>query len=461
MDENKKASKSKNKKSVKNSKSENSKGDPNDAVNTTLAELQTATDVAMKYIVDPENEAKINSKATKKGQEIVETVEEFKELQNEVIQAENERLKMRLTRLPAILSYYLQDVNNRHAELMEKLEKWIGLRIDSENTAIESLVNHIQYAIEHESELNYRLVLEGENFLVDQDVIVHPMPDPIQQKPVNHAIATKGALTATQIQQLIKLLQSQNESGIIEYGSLNQIILQTAKNAYGQNEPILPPLWESVDDAKLYALFAPFIVPCESNKYVNWKLFVVSLMLHTVSIVNDTVAIPSLDTLFDLKQALLAKDKKNTGRLSRKAFGQVQLWFDSNPNTVWHDILFDVFQSSEEKTDDEQQVDGNNNDKEERVVPKINYTQMLYHMCFNDQSHYGFEKIVSLTRNVNIVDGAKDMFEEEKSIIRNRGNSANELELAVSARICSVNGLKQNNEIVESFNCVNIEQLFE
>ena len=67
-------------------------------------------------------------------------------------------------------------------------------------------------------------------------------------------------------------------------------------------------------NVQLAALLATSVLPCESRQQVNCKVLVLSLL-------NNAVAVPSLDTLFDLKQALKAKDMYNTGTLSRDKFG--------------------------------------------------------------------------------------------------------------------------------------------
>eukprot|EP01083_Nonionella_stella_P313827 1128210_1 len=423
--------------SQKGKKGGKNKTDNEDASGMQLLvdKLENAVNIGLQQMVQTNN----NESAESDDENV-----RFNALQCDIINEENQRYKMRLMRLNKILSIYAKDVEDRHLDLLQKLDQWVGLRIDSENDAINSLVKHIQEAIENEFELNYRLILEGENFLIDRDVIVSPMPDPIQKQQSNHEFSTKGIFTAPQLQQLIELLRSQNANGIIEYSSISQIFKRLSANAYGQNEPILPAAWNNLNDAQLYLLLSAVIVPRRSNKYVNWKLLVVSLMLQTVSVINRTVVVPSLDTLFDLKQALNAKDKDNTGKLNDKQFGQVKLWFDNSANCVWQNILFDLFEY---------------NEKEEK---SINYNELLFHLCFNDQSHCGFEKIVSLSDNINIVQNTHQITNKCMELIEMRGINnvqiENGSELPCNDKI-TVQQIKQNEEISASFNFVYIEQL--
>lgn len=113
----------------------------------------------------------------------------------------------------------------------------------------------------------------------------------------------------------MEIFRSQNPNGIIEYKSIVEILKRLSHNSYAQNQPILPLLWNNLDEEKIYILLSPFVAPYNWNRFVNWKLFIVSLMLQSLSIINNTITIPSLDTLFDLKQALNAKDKQKTGKV--------------------------------------------------------------------------------------------------------------------------------------------------
>merc|ERR1712232_327509 len=249
--------------------------------------------------------------------------------------------------------------------------------------AINGLVEHIQAAIGNESQLHYRLVLEGENFLIDQDVILCPMPNPIQVSPSNHQFATKGVLTTLQIKELVKIFKTQNAIGIIEYGSISGILRRLSNNLHAQNDAILPALWKDFDDSQLYLLLTPAVIPYHSNQFVNWKLFIISLMMQTLTVINDTVAVASLDTLFDLKQALIAKDKEASGKLTHSQFSHVRFWFDKSHQNVWQNILFDLFECNTEHKEE--------NDKSQL----IDYEQLLFHSCFNDQSHCGVEKMIA------------------------------------------------------------------
>ena len=437
--------KSKSGKKGKDKKAEANDKDTINDINITLDKLQNAVTIALQQIIQQPQQNENNQGSDNEEKDM----DQFNELQNDIIKDENERLKMRLTRLSTILSYYLQDINDRHNNLIEKLDKWIGLRIDSENSAIDTLVQHIQKSIEKESELNFRLLLQGQNFLIDQDVIVYPMPNPIQKKKSNHKLSTKGAFTASQLRKLIELFRSQNVNGIIEYKSILEILKRLSNNAFVQNEPMVPLLWNNLNDEKLYVLLSPFIIPYQDNRYVNWKLFIVSLMLQTLSIINNTVTIPSLDTLFDLKQALNAKDDENTGKLNEATFCKIELWFDNTTNNVWQQILLELFGCDD-------------NDDDSTKEKLINYNQLLYHLCFNDQSCFGFGKIIGLMQNVNIVDTTKIVTDQEWNVIQFRTKEYKDIGIDVNKvdnKDFDIIKMKEMTDIVESFNCISISGL--
>merc|ERR1711892_51648 len=174
---------------------------------------------------------------------------------------------------------------------------------------------------------------------------------------------------------------------MMEYKSMVGMLQRLSGSDYAQSDPVLPSLWKNVNETQLMVLLASVIVPYASMRYVNWKLLICSWMIQTLSIIKDTVTVPSLDTLFELKQALNAKDTGNTGTLNMSKFMSVSMWFDETPNNIWQQILFDLFGITVEETS-ETTVDCN---------------ALLYHFCFNDQSHLGLEKVIAIRQNVNII----------------------------------------------------------
>lgn len=93
---------------------------------------------------------------------------------------ELQRFTMRINRNILGCEYMINHIQKQHKLLIEQLEQWIGLRIESENNAINQLINHIIETIENEQGLHFRLCLKGENFLIDQSILILPFPSPMK-----------------------------------------------------------------------------------------------------------------------------------------------------------------------------------------------------------------------------------------------------------------------------------------
>jgi len=434
----------KNQKTSKKGKS--SPKDADDATTTSSVDvlrdqLQNAITVSLAYIAS--NGPNSSTEDDNSGDD--QSNDPWYALHGEVVKMEYQRLEMRLNRLQSILSVFVEDLSVRHEGLCQKLDQWIGLRVNSENEAIESLIQHIQNSVEQETELNHRLVLKGENFLIDQDVIVCPMPNPIQKQSNNHQFKTKAAFTMPQLLKLVEIFRTQNSGGIMEYKSMVQMLLKFSKSNYAQSEPVLPMLWNNINETQLLVLLAPVIVPYASMQYVNWRLLVCSLMLQTLNVIQETVTIPSLDTLFELKQALNSKDTANTGTLNEKKFMSVSMWFDESANNVWQQLLFDLFGTEDTETSEK----------------LVDYNAMLFHLCFNDQSHFGVEKVVSIGQNLNIVQDSTIVQMKDLDTFVGRGTVDVDLGHDINVLYredLNMQQIKSQKQIVESFNFIDVGQ---
>merc|ERR1712154_334464 len=141
---------------------------------------------------------------------------------------------------------------------------------------------------------------------------------------------------------------------------------------------------------------------------------------------------------------------------NKSQFGHIRLWFDKTTNNVWQNILFDLFEFIDDGKEDEQK---------EQNEKSINYNELLYHLCFNDQSHFGFEKIVALSHNLNIIQDTENITNRDFELMQMRGIENVEItnisEIVNDDKLITINTTKENKEIMESFNTINIQQALE
>ena len=57
----------------------------------------------------------------------------------------------------------------------------------------------------------------------------------------------------------------------------------------------------------------------------------------------------------------------------------------------------------------------------EKADPRMSYVELLYHACFNDESHSGVEKVAALAHNLNVVSDATRMSDHDLELIQLRG----------------------------------------
>merc|ERR1712039_453345 len=146
--------------------------------------------------------------------------------------------------------------------------------------------------------------------------------------------------------------------------------------------------------------------------------------------------------------------KDASGKLTHSQFSHIRFWFDKTHQNVWQNILFDLFESATEQKDENEESDNNNN------LQLIDYDQLLFHLCFNDQSHCGVEKMITLSRNLNMIQDKEIITNDDLELMQLRGIKNVELDHSIIRNIypdeLTMVETKQDDKINASFNLVNI-----
>merc|ERR1712013_487548 len=234
-------------------------------------------------------------------------------------------------------------------------------------------------------------------------------------------MGSTGALSATQLSSLCSVLRLQNGRGrgIMEYSALSAVLRRLSSDScsFAQSEPVLPAMWRdrALSEAQLSALMETCVLPYESRLLVNWKLFVLSLMLQTVT-----------------------------------------LWMDATPSNVWHRLLFDIFTVDTDSENAETETE-----TEENPEPMMSYGELLYHACFNDDSHCGAEKVTALAQNVTVVSDATRISDSDLEAMQLRGISGVEIGNNIATiyhEELDLAELKRNRQVMTSFNFLHVQR---
>ena len=92
---------------------------------------------------------------------------------------------------------------------------------------------------------------------------------------------------------------------------------------------------------------------------------------------------------------------------------------------------------------------------------EVDYRALLFHLCWNDQSHCGVEKVVSLRQNLNIIQDSTIVEMDDLDAFFLRGTSDVDLGHDINVLYkedLNVQQIKGNTEIADSFNFIDVAQ---
>ena len=298
------------------------------------------------------NDKSSKDKKSKTEESVSQEIDElkFKDEEEQLLQAQFFLLQQRLLRIIGVGEQYINDVCQRHEQLMKKLDEWVHARIQCENEAIDELVEHVRTSIENEEHLYFQLQLVGENFLIDKDVVMHPMPDPIQPLQTKTNALSDSVFTIMQMLNITDMIQMHSNTSFIKLCDIETIFQKLQKTNYAHTPPVLPQKWAKMPFEKLEHSLLVYRVPIidnsQSNQMINWKLFMISNLLNTYSFLTNVNTLPSLDTLMELNEFFQVQTQTYEHKnhiLLQQDFDKVQFWFhrdDVETDTCFKQLLY-------------------------------------------------------------------------------------------------------------------------
>lgn len=242
-------------------------------------------------------------------------------------------------------------------------------RYEREMAAINNLCSVMNVAIEEETSLYRRLILQEDTFYIACDLFLQP-PQSLDRVLSRSYSYKSNALTPKHIDNLRKVLQCVTSDDVI----LNSVFLFILEDLLIEetHKDCLPKSWKMIkkDDLKnmLNEIFS-------NTLHCNWKDFLINAF---------EVSYPSLSQLIKMAKEFQTFDPEHSHLIDLKDFVCTKFWFDYEPNPSpellkelfkFKQFLFELFQIDAKRT---------------------NYNLMLLHLCKDYDPLKGFCKALSL-----------------------------------------------------------------
>jgi adenylate kinase family enzyme len=239
----------------------------------------------------------------------------------------------RLQRLRARVEADCATVRRRCEAMFARLDRALSLRVEGENNAIEALVSVVKTAIEREVGLQHALQLEGEDLLVERNLILFEepaLPDSSPLLPQNHA----SLFSPSQLLQLAhQVSASTSRLPVPDFLALFAR-LANATTGSAAAQFALPRAWQGRDRDFFHQLANSFSVPPlvdgTENSDVDWRQAIISMLL-------PVCGAPSLQELLASvrsAQAAVSRDASHSTDAIHQLivpaaeFASVSLWSD-------------------------------------------------------------------------------------------------------------------------------------
>ncbi|RKO93481.1 hypothetical protein BDK51DRAFT_25580, partial [Blyttiomyces helicus] len=244
-----------------------------------FADLQTAVEVALTVLnahdeaVTQEKDKKEKKKekqpeaAEQKPEPEVELPQEYHKL----IECEEHLLRRKLERLKLHAMENLRELRNKGVETYSLLDEWILLRFQSEMDAIRAMLVVIKESIEAETRLPNQLVLEGERFKVDYEILTfEPDPEPRPESPVEKQAPDQ--FTVLQLLNLALQFREAAPTGHISWKEFVDCFQRLAILSAGTE--LLPDYYVSADPTQFQQLCIAMDV--FDTGFVSWRRFLLA-----------------------------------------------------------------------------------------------------------------------------------------------------------------------------------------
>ncbi|KAJ3121556.1 Sperm flagellar protein 2 [Nowakowskiella sp. JEL0407] len=233
------------------------------------------------------------------------------------METEEQIFKSRIERIKQHAYDHLRLLRNKGIEAYLLLEEWIGIRFTNEMESIREMQMVIKEAIECEMRLPNELVLDGERFAVDFEVLTfEPDPEPRPESPVEKQMPEQFTVL-----QLLNLCLQFNEiapSGNICIKDFVDSLMRLQSLSTGME--ILPENFMNADFAQFQQMCTA-MDPYETG-YLNWRRFI---MLQA-----RILPVPSIEQLLSIKSMIEGCLSYKNGKISFDDYMRITLWLEDD-----------------------------------------------------------------------------------------------------------------------------------
>lgn len=340
-----------------------------------ISSLATAALDQTKITLAPTTEGKVKKKAKGKkdktilwepAPEIKENAEKLLGEWKSALVGEIARVKLRLHIIKAAAGVDIDDVitcaQKTFHDIYDNIKKRYECEVQSVNTACDLLAR----AVEAETPLQPQLVLDGDKFYIEPDVILFPEPLILPDVPRERVL--NEMFTVPQLNEIFDVFFDAAPSGCINERSLTFFLQDMVTlDAEDGRSSLVPTLWKQLTPSQVSQVVVDLFGNAE---YVEWKDFI---------IYNLSIPFPSEEELMDARKQFREYDPDATEHVKDYQFHNVKFWFEKDmlPELAQeiHQLLFRMYRVDEDTA---------------------NYTALLLAFSKDSDPEYGVAKALSV-----------------------------------------------------------------
>ncbi len=241
-----------------------------------------------------------------------------------VVATENKILEGRIARIMRNCAMEVAQLRNyADNELYPRFEQWLQLRVQGENSSIDTLLFLIKTAVEREEPLYHRLRLEGADVFIDKDILASPVPELPLTGPFSAMSDPHMAnrFSAAQLDLLSSQCRRYASEALIAPQQLCDLLINfNGQLQRGFTPDVLPMRWTKFSRDEFTQLIAAF--HASGADLLAWRSFIAALALP------PPLSSPSLGQLKQVLSALEALDGDGDGKVQLDEFLKCDLWFE-------------------------------------------------------------------------------------------------------------------------------------
>ncbi|KAK6179274.1 hypothetical protein SNE40_011674 [Patella caerulea] len=288
------------------------------------------------------------------------------------IAEEENAAKTRVELIKVTAMLVLQDLKLKGEECYKDMNDWLGARFLKEMESIDQLSEAMRFGIEAKEKIKQELLLNQEDFMVNQDLQVLKSSSSIlevQQKEP----PTLDLFTVDQLKSLYQQFILTAPNGVLSSRTFVETFETIVSVTYGLEA--LPDHWMNINHGQIQEIANSLST---DSDYVDWRRFLLSL--------TQPIPTPTQTDLLQTLSRFKDMDQKSTGCVTREQYDNMNLWFATESKA---DGKFDRLDNLKKVLFD---IYGNLTTNPAR----LDYVSMLMYFSAVPNSHEGFLRALSV-----------------------------------------------------------------